>query len=211
MTPVEPIRPEAPDPDEDEPPDSRPAARRRPALLAAVLPALLLPLDVPAPAAVPDGASPQSVDPRELQLMRMRAAPQAPPARLAWPSSDPVTSEFGPRWGRLHEGVDLDGDTGDPVTAAADGLVVEADYDGGYGLVITIRHSGPHRALTTAYAHLSSAAVTVGQRVERGERIGALGATGNAVGDHLHFEVRRGGTALDPRAFLEPRAVPAEG
>jgi murein DD-endopeptidase MepM/ murein hydrolase activator NlpD len=122
-----------------------------------------------------------------------------------------VTSEFGPRWGRAHNGLDIDGHSGDPVTAAADGTVIDADYDGGYGLTVIIRHGGPFAGLSTAYAHLSATAVSSGDRVERGQRIGSLGATGNAVGDHLHFEVRRGGEALNPREHLEPDRPAAPG
>lgn len=176
-------------------------------VLAVAIPALLLPLaprEAPEPTAV-------VVDPRELALMQMRAQPEPPPPprHLAWPATDPVTSEFGPRWGRAHNGIDIDGHTGDPVTAAADGEVLEADYDGGYGLTVIIRHADGFAGLSTTYAHLSSASVAVGERVSRGQRIGALGATGNAVGDHLHFEVRRGDVALDPRLFLAPGRAPA--
>ncbi len=207
MTPAEPTRPEVSAVDQGEPRDRRAARARRTAVLAAAIPAVLLPL---APADAPESVA-VVVNPHELALMQMRALPAqpAPPRHLAWPATDPVTSEFGPRWGRAHNGIDIDGHTGDPVTAAADGEVLTADYDGGYGLTVIIRHTDRFAGLTTSYAHLSSASVVAGDRAFRGELIGTLGATGNAVGDHLHFEVRRGDVALNPRRFLAPGRAPA--
>lgn len=174
-------------------------------MLAAALPALLLPAVADGPSAPERSHAGKVVNPQELALMqrRMRATPP-PPTHLAWPAPDPVTSEFGPRWGRLHTGLDIDGHTGDPVTAAAGGRVVAAEHDGAYGLTVVIRHAAPFADLSTAYAHLSASTVAPGDRVVRGQRIGAIGTTGNAVGDHLHFEVRRGDEALDPRAHLAP-------
>jgi murein DD-endopeptidase MepM/ murein hydrolase activator NlpD len=142
----------------------------------------------------------------QISLLLARALPAEPPT-LSWPSAAPVGSEFGVRWGRMHTGLDLDGDTGDPVRAAASGVVATAEYDGAYGLTVVIAHTGPLRGYATAYAHLSGARVAPGLRVERGELIGRIGISGNATGDHLHFELRRHGNAIDPRTLLERRRV----
>lgn len=170
---------------------------RRAAGPAALVAAVLL---VPVAAAAPDAAAAD----RDIELLLSRAA--AAPA-LSWPSAAPVGSEFGSRWGRMHTGLDLDGDTGDPVRAAADGVVASAEYDGAYGLTVVIAHTGELRGLASAYAHLSGSRVAPGARVARGELIGRMGISGNATGDHLHFEIRRHGRPLDPRTLLEERRV----
>lgn len=129
-----------------------------------------------------------------------QAARREADRRLRRPASSDITSPFGWRWGRLHAGVDFDGDIGDTVTAARDGLVISADYNtGGYGLTIIIDHGS---GLTTLYAHLSAVDVEVGDRVERGDSIGAIGASGNVTGSHLHFETREHGVAVDPAPYL---------
>ena len=115
-----------------------------------------------------------------------------------WPTSGPVTSEFGPRWGRMHEGIDIGAPTGAAIYAAAAGVVSYAGWMGGYGQLTLIDHG----SVVTAYAHQSQIGVSVGQRVDAGEVIGAIGATGNVTGPHLHFETRVGGTAQNPRNYL---------
>ena len=117
-----------------------------------------------------------------------------------WPLCRGVTSEFGPRWGRMHEGIDIDGVTGDALRAANDGIVISAGRSGGYGQLTLIDHGD---GVVTAYAHQSRIDVTRGQRVARGQVIGAVGATGNVTGDHLHYETRVGGRATNPRAYLQ--------
>ena len=116
-----------------------------------------------------------------------------------WPLCRAVTSEFGPRWGRMHEGVDIDGVTGDPLRAANDGIVISAGWSGGYGQLTLIDHGD---GVVTSYAHQSRIDVTRGQRVSRGQLIGAVGATGNVTGDHLHYETRVGGRAVNPRTYM---------
>jgi peptidoglycan hydrolase-like protein with peptidoglycan-binding domain len=122
------------------------------------------------------------------------------PISLAWPLRGPVGSGFGPRGSGFHAGVDVIAPTGAPVAAAASGRVVWAGYrGGGWGLLVTIAHGSGVR---TMYAHLSRVAVRVGERVGAGARVGRVGATGDADGPHLHFEVRLRGAAVDPLPAL---------
>jgi hypothetical protein len=100
----------------------------------------------------------------------------------------------------FHRGLDIAAKEGTPVKASAEGVVVKAEYcRNGYGNLVIIEHE---KELTTYYGHLSEIRVKSGQHVSRAEVIGTVGSTGNATGPHLHFEVRRGGTAYDPEAFL---------
>lgn len=110
------------------------------------------------------------------------------------------TSGFGPRWGRMHEGHDWAGGTGTPIHATADGVVVHAGRQGGYGNLVKIRHDF---GFETRYAHQSRIRVEVGQRVSRGERIGDMGNTGRSTGTHLHYEVRVGGKAVNPLKYIK--------
>lgn len=119
--------------------------------------------------------------------------------RLSDPIDAAITSEYGPRWGRMHFGVDFESDIGVPVMAAKGGVVLEADWIAGYGQTVVIDHGG---GLTTLYAHLSEFDVAAGQRVERGALVGAVGVTGNSTGPHLHFETREGNQPVDPRKYL---------
>ena len=98
-----------------------------------------------------------------------------------------------------HTGLDFAAATGTPVFAALAGKVVEAGLGGAYGNHIIVRHDN---GVETLYAHLNSTAVAKGDRVLRGQRIGAVGSTGNSSGPHLHFEVIKNGTQRDPAAFL---------
>lgn len=110
------------------------------------------------------------------------------------------TSGFGPRWGRMHEGHDWAGATDTPIHATADGVVVHAGRQGGYGNLIRIRHDF---GFETRYAHLSKIRVEVGQRVSRGDRIGDMGNTGRSTGTHLHYEVRVGGNPINPLKYIK--------
>jgi murein DD-endopeptidase MepM/ murein hydrolase activator NlpD len=118
---------------------------------------------------------------------------------LSWPLSAPITSPFGWRWGRMHEGIDLGAAYGTAIAAAADGTVIYAGWLGGYGNLTVIDHGG---GLATAYGHQSRIAVSVGQQVSRGEIIGYVGSTGHSTGPHLHFEVRVNGEPVDPLGYL---------
>jgi murein DD-endopeptidase MepM/ murein hydrolase activator NlpD len=119
--------------------------------------------------------------------------------QLGWPVSAPITSPFGWRWGRMHEGIDLGAAYGTPIAAAGSGTVIYAGWLGGYGNLTVIDHGG---GLATAYGHQSRIAVSVGQQVTRGETIGYVGSTGHSTGPHLHFEVRVNGQPVDPLGYL---------
>jgi murein DD-endopeptidase MepM/ murein hydrolase activator NlpD len=118
---------------------------------------------------------------------------------LSWPLSGPITSGFGNRWGRHHDGIDLGVPTGRPIGAAAAGRVTYASWMSGYGNCTIIDHGG---GVSTLYGHQSKLKVHVGQSVSRGQVIGLVGSTGNSTGPHLHFEVRIGGTAHNPLTYL---------
>lgn len=120
-------------------------------------------------------------------------------AGFTWPTSGQVSSGFGPRWGRMHQGIDVAAPTGRPITAAKSGKVIVAGSSGGYGNLVVIDHGG---GLSTAYAHQSRIAVRVGQPVTQGGLIGFVGSTGFSTGPHLHFEVRVNGVARDPLPYL---------
>jgi len=147
-------------------------------------------------------------------LTNAKAAAVAQPAEevlIAFEEPVPghaVVSPFGLRqlpWegnGRLHEGVDISADSGVPVIAAADGVVVEAGVKGGYGRYVAVRHA---ERLTTFYAHLGgiAAGVKPGMIVEAGTPLGRVGSTGTSTGPHLHFEIRDAQhRPLDPSMFL---------
>lgn len=143
----------------------------------------------------------------QLQASSTTGVPAALPAGpiqggssgMIWPVNGPVTSPFGPRWGRMHEGIDIAVPTGTPIRAAKAGSVAIAGPMGGYGNYTCVNHGG---GLSTCYAHQSSIGVSVGQSVGSGEVIGLVGCTGSCFGDHLHFEVRINGAATDPLGYL---------
>lgn len=112
-----------------------------------------------------------------------------------------VTSYFGGRWGRMHEGLDFGAPTGTPIYAADGGTVTNAGGYGGYGLCIDINHE---KGRMTRYGHCSSIVVSNGDKVYQGQLIGYVGNTGNSTGPHLHFETRQNGTALDPLKYINP-------
>jgi murein DD-endopeptidase MepM/ murein hydrolase activator NlpD len=116
-----------------------------------------------------------------------------------WPVPGAVTSGFGWRWGRMHEGIDIAAPSGTPIRAAAAGTVIYAGWMSGYGNLVVIDHGG---GLATAYAHQSSIGVGNGQHVVQGQTIGYVGCTGHCFGDHLHFEVRQNGSPVDPLGYL---------
>jgi murein DD-endopeptidase MepM/ murein hydrolase activator NlpD len=115
-----------------------------------------------------------------------------------WPVSGPVTSGFGWRWGRMHEGIDIGASYGAPVRAAGSGTIIYAGGMSGYGNIVVIDHGG---GIATAYAHLSSIWIGGGS-VSQGQPIGAVGCTGQCTGNHLHFEVRVNGSPVNPLGHL---------
>ena len=110
----------------------------------------------------------------------------------------PITSGFGWRWGRMHEGIDIGVPCGTPIHAAASGTVIYSGWMDGYGNIVVIDHGN---GLATAYGH-QSAIYVGGGSVSQGQSIGAVGSTGNSTGCHLHFEVRVNGTPVDPLGYL---------
>jgi murein DD-endopeptidase MepM/ murein hydrolase activator NlpD len=117
---------------------------------------------------------------------------------LIWPVSGVITSTYGPRWGSFHYGIDIAAPAGTPVRAAAAGTVIVAGWMGGYGNLVVVDHGN---GLATAYAHLSAIWIGGGS-VSQGQGIGAVGCTGSCTGNHLHFEVRVNGSAVDPMGYL---------
>ena len=137
-----------------------------------------------------------------------RAAPEPGACgtlRLSAPVKGVLTSPFGPRGGRNHDGMDIAAPSGTPVRAAECGVVTSSGAQGGYGNLVCIRHSD---RVETCYAHLSRYAVDDGQRVRKGQVIGYVGCTGNCTGPHVHFETRVDGNARDPRPYLSGRSAP---
>jgi murein DD-endopeptidase MepM/ murein hydrolase activator NlpD len=116
-----------------------------------------------------------------------------------WPVNGPITSPFGMRWGRMHQGIDIGVPYGTPIHAAAAGRIIYCGWESGYGNLTVIDHGN---GLATAYGHQSSIEVHCGQDVAQGQVIGLVGATGDATGPHLHFEVRVNGTPVDPLGYL---------
>jgi len=124
------------------------------------------------------------------------------PLSLEWPADGSVTDGFGPRWGRMHLGIDVGILTSLDVRAAAAGTVTEAGWiDGyaGYGNVVTIDVGDGYSML---YAHLTTASVRPGDWLDVGDPVGIAGCTGSCTGTHLHFELRRAGVPVDPAPFL---------
>lgn len=111
-----------------------------------------------------------------------------------------LTSPFGPRWGTNHYGVDLAVPTGTQVAAAADGVVIQSGWNGGYGISVYVDHGN---GIITRYGHLSQAYAQVGRSVSQGEILGLSGSTGNSTGPHLHFEIRIGEVAVNPENYVE--------
>lgn len=131
------------------------------------------------------------------------AGPSASPgqnsrAGLIWPVHGPVTSEYGPRWGGFHPGIDIGVPTGTPIHAAKSGQVIFAGWESGYGNFVLIDHGG---GMVTGYAHQSQIASSQGENVSQGQVIGYVGSTGDSTGPHLHFEVRINGSTQNPRDY----------
>ena len=110
-----------------------------------------------------------------------------------------VTSNYGPRGGRMHKGIDLELDVGDSVKSSFDGMVRISTYSSSYGNVVVVRH---YNGFETLYAHLSERNVEPGETMRAGQVLGAGGNTGRSTGPHLHFEVRYKGKAIDPNKMI---------
>ncbi len=122
-----------------------------------------------------------------------------------WPVEGQVTGSFGERIdpfngeGAFHSGIDISASYGQPVLAPADGVVVFADFLGGYGRAIAVDHG---HGITTRFGHLASFAVAAGQQVHRGDTLGFVGLSGRSTGPHLHYEVRINDTPVNPYKYL---------
>ena len=134
-------------------------------------------------------------------LARKTAQAQAD-LQFAWPVRGRLSSNFGMRRGRPHEGIDVAASRGTPIYAAESGRVIYSGRKGGYGRVVIVKHAGAYR---TVYAHASKLLVKKGSFVERGQKIALVGSTGRSTGPHVHFEIRRRETPHNPLAFL-PRS-----
>jgi len=136
-------------------------------------------------------------------LASLRRADPPPTPALRWPLVEPrLSSAFGARWGRPHEGIDLAAPIGTPIHAAEAGQVIYAgDEVKGYGNMVVLSHAG---GLVTVYAHSSVLLVRTGDQVTQGQEIARVGQSGRATAPHLHFEVRRAKVPLDPLRFLGP-------
>jgi murein DD-endopeptidase MepM/ murein hydrolase activator NlpD len=132
-----------------------------------------------------------------------QAALRRPPARAPYAMRRPIHAApgdpYGPRANGWHPGMDFPAPTGTPVTAAATGRVIFAGYDDGYGLTVVLDHGNQ---VHTRYAHLSSTTATLGESFSAGRQLGRVGATGNATGPHLHFEITVRGAATNPAPAL---------
>lgn len=159
----------------------------------------------------------RSVDAAFEHIFRSLSDPQAMLPPMTLPIRDITYPQVGASIGRriqpfykayvYHEGLDLIVARGTPVLASADGTVSSASTNKATGLTVRISHEGGYE---TVYAHLESMKVHAGQRVKAGDQIGAVGMSGQAYAPHLHYEVRRDGTAMDPVRFFFASVTPAE-
>jgi murein DD-endopeptidase MepM/ murein hydrolase activator NlpD len=136
---------------------------------------------------------------RELQARREVEALGESAQGFIWPLNGRVTSGYGPRWGRMHTGIDISGYRGQPVVASKGGRVIMASSYSGYGNTVIVDHGG---GVATLYAHLSGFDVSNGQNIDQGKIVGYVGCTGSCTGDHLHFEVRVNGSPRNPLDYL---------
>ena len=125
--------------------------------------------------------------------------PAVVPDLYIWPANGPITSPYGRRWGRAHQGVDIDAPTGSAVVATQAGTVVRSGWYYGYGKCILIDHGF---GIATMYSHLSGLNVSAGQYVPQGHYLGPVGATGSVTAAHLHYEVHVNGVPVNPMPWL---------
>lgn len=114
---------------------------------------------------------------------------------------DVITSSFGKRWGKNHNGIDIAGNTGEPVVAAFDGVVKNTFFErNGYGNIVILEHEN---GLETRYAHMSKIDVKEGEKIKKGDVVGKVGSTGRSTGPHLHFELRANGNPVNPEDYID--------
>lgn len=137
---------------------------------------------------------------KEIIVKGTKVIPSRGTGTLKWPANGGyVSSGLGQRWGKLHKGIDIARPSDLTIKAADNGKVVSAGYSGGYGNKVVIDHNN---GLQTVYAHLDSIAVSAGQVVSQGQKLGVMGNTGNSTGTHLHFEVYENGALKNPMDYL---------
>ena len=129
-----------------------------------------------------------------------RIAAEKAPFTMPLKGTFRFTSGYGPRWGQMHRGTDFAAKSGSPIYATADGVVSRAEWGGGYGRVVYIKHAF---GIETRYAHMAKIRVKKGQRVSRGQRIGDMGNSGRSTGTHLHYEVRVNGKDVNPMIYIK--------
>jgi murein DD-endopeptidase MepM/ murein hydrolase activator NlpD len=172
----------------------------------------------PGPSGVPVPGAPKAAGPKpgaatppskQGPSQPLTGVPEQYAGSLRWPlDAYIVSSEYGERWGKVHKGMDMAADSGEPVYAIAAGEVIYAG-DGlrGYGNVVILRHD---RKTSSLYAHNSELKVKQGDQVAQGTLIALLGSTGHSTGPHVHFEIRDGDTAVNPRTVLPKPKVALE-
>ena len=121
------------------------------------------------------------------------------PSGFIWPIQGVLTSGFGPRWGRMHTGIDIADPAGTPIHAAKAGEVIYAGWLNGYGNTVVVDHGD---GIATLYGHQSRIGSTEGQQLNQGDVLGFVGSTGHSTGNHLHFEVRINTKPVNPRPYL---------
>lgn len=142
----------------------------------------------------------KKVQQSERQLARAETAvSRGGSQRFIYPAAGELTSGFGYRWGRLHSGIDVANDVGTPIKTARSGRVVHAGWYSGYGYTVVVEHD---QGYTTLYGHLNEYVVQTGQYVKDSQVIAYMGNTGNSTGSHLHFEVWKNGTPINPNNIL---------
>jgi murein DD-endopeptidase MepM/ murein hydrolase activator NlpD len=121
------------------------------------------------------------------------------PSGFVWPLQGVLTSGYGPRWGRMHTGIDIAAPSGTPIHAAKAGEVIFTGWLGGYGNAVILDHG---EGVATLYGHQSRIATTEGQVLNQGDVLGFVGTTGHSTGNHLHFEIRVDTKPRNPRPYL---------
>ncbi|MCB9989415.1 MAG: peptidoglycan DD-metalloendopeptidase family protein [Rhodospirillales bacterium] len=162
-------------------------------------------LDDQGKSVVTPAAKPSVVTPQTKKTVLKAVKTSAPPrssSKFEWPIKGPILSSYGPKKDGLHnDGINIKAPKGAPVRAAENGVVVYAGRElEGYGNLVLVRHAD---RWMTAYAHMDRVLIKRGQEVKRGQSIGTVGSSGNVDAPQLHFEVRRGTEALNPRLYLE--------
>ncbi|MCW2743761.1 MAG: peptidase [Mycobacterium sp.] len=172
---------------------------RLPLVATATAEPTVAPTQAPAPPTVPPTAA-------AVASAAGAAAATVASSDAGWirPCDGPVTSEYGPRWGTVHPGIDLGCPYGAPILAATTGTVTFAGWQSGYGNFVMIEDTD---GTVSAYGHMSAITARAGQAVTPGTQLGRVGATGDATGPHLHFEIRIGGRVSNPRPFMAARGI----